>query len=177
MIHNYDFKVALRRDILIASMERWTYNFFKTSCKKTQHHVEACVYKCDVRMLLYLWRALKLTSRSRWDWVWTSLFLTECSCRLDTDSTSKSDSMELRSSGKTWKSGCGHSRQNGNRMYSFTGITIMICSFVAPSSVFTTLITISTKIGVNVYKIKHKQHKVTVLILPKAEVHLTCQLA
>ncbi|TNN80261.1 hypothetical protein EYF80_009586 [Liparis tanakae] len=54
----------------------------------------------------YLCSALKLTKRSRWDWVWTSLFLTECSCRPDTGSTSKSDRMELRASGR-------HERRRG----------------------------------------------------------------
>lgn len=53
-----------------------------------------------MRVLLYLCRALKLTSRSRWDWVWTSLFLTECSWRPDTGRTSKSDRREFSSSGR-----------------------------------------------------------------------------
>lgn len=50
--------------------------------------------------LLYLCRALKLTRRSRWDWVWTSLFFTECRWRPDSGSTSKSDRIEFRESGR-----------------------------------------------------------------------------
>lgn len=48
---------------------------------------------------LYLWSAVKLTSRSTRDRTSTSLFLTEWSWRSDAGTTSKSDSMELSASG------------------------------------------------------------------------------
>lgn len=48
---------------------------------------------------LYLWRAVKLTSRSTCDRASTSLFLTEWSWSPDAGTTSKSDSKELSASG------------------------------------------------------------------------------
>lgn len=107
-------------------------------------------------MLLYLCRALKLTNRSRWDWVWTSLFLTECSCKLDTDSTSKSDRMELRPSGRHETAAVvihdGVETVFFVHLTMYNGYDMLILAASLDQPVFfTTLIILSTKISVNVY--------------------------